>query len=146
VDIDPGVPGRNYETDVAIGADAAAFVRELLPRITARGRDDALRASLREGHDGVWRDWLAREGAERVRPPRLLRALQQAFGPETVFTTDSGNGTFLAMECLRLDRPGKFLAPVDYSCMGTRSQPRSARSSRARSVPSWRSPATGPFS
>jgi acetolactate synthase-1/2/3 large subunit len=44
--------------------------------------------------------------------------LQQAFGPETVFTTDSGNGTFLAMECLRLERPGKFLAPVDYSCMG----------------------------
>ncbi len=91
VDIDPGVPGRNYETDVAIGADAAAFVRELL---------------------------LAREGTERVTPPRLLRALQQAFGPETVFTTDSGNGTFLAMECLRLERPGKFLAPVDYSCMG----------------------------
>ena len=118
VDIDPGVPGRNYETDVAIGADAAAFVRELLPRLTARGRDDALRASIREGHDRVWRDWLAREGNERVTPPRLLRALQQVFGPETVFTTDSGNGTFLAMECLRLERPGKFLAPVDYSCMG----------------------------
>lgn len=40
------------------------------------------------------------------------------FGAETVFVTDSGNGTFLAMECLRLDLPGKFLAPVDYSCMG----------------------------
>ena len=118
VDIDPGVAGRNYETDVAIGADAAAFMGELLPRITARRRDDALRASLREGHDRVWRDWLAREGAERVTPPRLLRALQRAFGPGTVFTTDSGNGTFLAMECLRLERPGKFLAPVDYSCMG----------------------------
>ena len=39
-------------------------------------------------------------------------------GPEAVFTTDSGNGTFLAMECLRLDAPGRFLAPVDYSCMG----------------------------
>jgi acetolactate synthase-1/2/3 large subunit len=53
-----------------------------------------------------------------VTPARLLRALQDAFGPETIFTTDSGNGTFLAMECLRLERPGKFLAPVDYSCMG----------------------------
>lgn len=48
----------------------------------------------------------------------LLPALQQAFGPDTVFTTDSGNGTFLAMELLRLERPGRFLAPVDYSCMG----------------------------
>jgi acetolactate synthase-1/2/3 large subunit len=35
-----------------------------------------------------------------------------------VFTTDSGNGTFLAMEALRLEQPGRFLAPVDYSCMG----------------------------
>jgi len=35
-----------------------------------------------------------------------------------VFTADSGNGTFLAMECLRLERPGRLLAPVDYSCMG----------------------------
>jgi acetolactate synthase-1/2/3 large subunit len=48
----------------------------------------------------------------------LLDALQKELGPETIFTADSGNGTFLAMECLRLDRPGRFLAPVDYSCMG----------------------------
>jgi acetolactate synthase-1/2/3 large subunit len=48
----------------------------------------------------------------------LLEAMQRRFGPETVYVTDSGNGTFLAMEGLRLDRPGKFLSPVDYSCMG----------------------------
>ncbi|HMA45259.1 MAG TPA: thiamine pyrophosphate-binding protein [Gemmatimonadales bacterium] len=117
VDIDPAVPGRNYVTEVAVAADAAAFVRALLPRLTARPRDEALRAGIREGHARVWRDWLT-PTADLVNPPRLLRALQEAFGPETVFTTDSGNGTFLAMECLRLERPGRFLAPVDYSCMG----------------------------
>jgi acetolactate synthase-1/2/3 large subunit len=47
-----------------------------------------------------------------------LRALQELYGPDAVYTTDSGNGTFLAMEHLRLDRPRSFLAPVDYSCMG----------------------------
>lgn len=118
VDIDPAVPGRNYETDVAVAADAAAFVRALLPRLTGRPRDEPLRAAIRDGHARVWRDWLAHGEADRVSPPRLLRALQEAFGPETVFSTDSGNGTFLAMECLRLERPGRFLAPVDYSCMG----------------------------
>lgn len=118
MDIDPAVPGRNYETDVAVTADAAAFVAALLPRVAARGRDDALRVAIGHGHEGVWRAWLAREGPDRVTPARLLRALQEAFGREAVFTTDSGNGTFLAMECLRLDRPGQFLAPVDYSCMG----------------------------
>ncbi|HEV8453402.1 MAG TPA: thiamine pyrophosphate-dependent enzyme, partial [Gemmatimonadales bacterium] len=62
--------------------------------------------------------WLARRSADRVTPFVLLEALQRHFGAETVYTADSGNGTFLAMECLRLERPGRFLAPVDYSCMG----------------------------
>ncbi len=57
-------------------------------------------------------------GPEGSRPHLLLRELQATFGPETVFTTDSGNGTFLAVEGLRLERPGRLLAPVDYSCMG----------------------------
>jgi acetolactate synthase I/II/III large subunit len=35
-----------------------------------------------------------------------------------VFATDSGNGTFLAAEHLRLPRPGCFIAPVDFSAMG----------------------------
>ena len=51
-------------------------------------------------------------------PHLLLRALQAGFGPETIFTTDSGNGTFLAVEGLRLEKPGRLLAPVDFSCMG----------------------------
>ncbi len=118
VDIDPTVPGRNYPTDVAVAADASAFVRALLPRLTRRAPDAALRAGIRAGHDRVWRDWLARASRERVTPALLLRSLQETFGADTIFTTDSGNGTFLAMECLRLESPGKFLAPVDYSCMG----------------------------
>jgi acetolactate synthase I/II/III large subunit len=118
VDIDPAVPGRNYATDLAVASDAAAFVRSLLPRLAPRPRDEALRAAIGTGHGHVWRDWLSRTPGERVTPARLLRAIQDALGGETVFTSDSGNGTFLAMECLRLERPGKFLAPVDYSCMG----------------------------
>ena len=35
-----------------------------------------------------------------------------------MYVADSGNGTFLAMEMLRLSKPRSFLAPVDYSCMG----------------------------
>jgi hypothetical protein len=53
-----------------------------------------------------------------VTPALLLPALQRRFGQGAIFTTDSGNGTFLAMECLRLDHPGRFLGPIDYSCMG----------------------------
>jgi acetolactate synthase-1/2/3 large subunit len=59
----------------------------------------------------------AEPSASRVSPGALFTALQARF-PEAVYTSDSGNGTFLAMEHLRLDRPRRFLAPTDYSCMG----------------------------
>jgi len=117
VDIDPGVPGRNYPVQQAVTADAAAFIGGLLPLVTQRPTDAALRRAIASGHERVWKEWRSQQ-SERVTPARLLRDVQDAFGPETIFTTDSGNGTFLAMECLRLERSGKFLAPVDYSCMG----------------------------
>ncbi len=117
VDIDPSVPGRNYAADLAVAADAAAFVEALFPRLRSRGRDEALRRRLAFGHAEVDRERLSpSEG--KVSPHLLLRELQSAFGPETIFTTDSGNGTFLAVEGLRLEKPGRLLAPVDYSCMG----------------------------
>ena len=118
VDIDPAVPGRNYPAALAITADGGEFVRALLPRLGPRPGDAELVARIREGHAAVWRRWLEPVGGPRVTPAHLLKALQDGLGPETIFTADSGNGLFLAMECLRLERPGRFLAPVDYSCMG----------------------------
>jgi len=117
VNIDPVVPGRNYPTDLAITADAAAAVKALLTKLPTRGEDATLRRRLREGHAEVEREF-SRPSEGRVAPHRLLRALQSEFGTETIFTTDSGNGTFLAVEGLRLGRPGRLLSPVDYSCMG----------------------------
>jgi acetolactate synthase-1/2/3 large subunit len=117
VDIDPSVPGRNVPATLAIAADAAAFVSALLPRLDPRPKDAVLRDRIRSGRTEVEAD-LARPSEGRVSPHLLLRALQTTFGPGTVFTSDSGNGTFLAVEGLRLDRPGRLLAPVDFSCMG----------------------------
>lgn len=119
VDIEPAVLGRNFPTDLSVEADAAAFVRALVPRLRSRRPEAEVRAAIRAGHAAVWKEWLTDVGkSRRVTPAHLLRSLQEAFGPDTIYTTDSGNGTFLAMECLRLERPGQFLAPVDYSCMG----------------------------
>lgn len=118
VDIDPAVPGRNFPAAEKVIADAGAFVKELLPELSGRRPDKALRSTIAAGHAAIERDWTAGGSDERVSPHALLRAIQELFGPDTAFTTDSGNGTFLAMEHLRLDRPRSFLAPVDYSCMG----------------------------
>lgn len=119
-DIDPSVPGRNLPAEVAIAADARAFLRALLAALppTAPAPAPALREGIRSGHAAVRRAWLENRSRDRVTPAVLLETLQRELGPDTVYTTDSGNGTFLAMECLRLSGPGRFLAPVDYSCMG----------------------------
>jgi acetolactate synthase I/II/III large subunit len=117
VDIDATVPGRNVPADLAIAADAAAFVSALLPRLDRRAPDASLRDRIRSGRAEVDEE-LGRPSDGRVSPHLLLRALQETFGPETVFTSDSGNGTFLAVEGLRLEKPGRLLAPVDFSCMG----------------------------
>ena len=118
VDIDGSVLGRNHKTALAVHSDAARFVASLLPRLGQRPRDDKLRERIRRGHDMVRQEWLGTGDTSRVPPFPLLDALQRTFGDETIFTTDSGNGTFIAMEMLRLSAPGRFLGPIDYSCMG----------------------------
>ncbi len=117
VDIEPSVLGRNVQTDVPIVGDAAEVLRALLSALEQKPRNDGLRARIAAGRAAVRQEWAARRGA-RVSPWRLISALQQRIGPETIYATDSGNGTFIGMEMLQLTRPGQFLAPVDYSCMG----------------------------
>jgi acetolactate synthase-1/2/3 large subunit len=119
VDIDSSVLNRNYPAKMAVQADAATFVSRLLEKLPRRPEDGALRSAIRSGHEGVQDGWAKdTKDGRGVTPHRLLSALQNAFASDTVFTADSGNGTFLAMECLRLERPRSFLAPIDYSCMG----------------------------
>jgi acetolactate synthase-1/2/3 large subunit len=121
VDVNPEVFDRNYPARVKLAADAADAVAGLLPRV--RGAACAAHraeteAALAEGRRLLAAERADRRSADRVTPARLFDALARGFGPETIYTTDSGNGTFLAMEHLALDGPGRFLAPVDYSCMG----------------------------
>ncbi len=122
VDIDPSVLGKNYPADLPVVSDAASFVAALLPNLKSRTVDESLRRDIRSGHEEVRQGWKmptpTPDNSEGVHPPHLLETLQELAGNDAIYTTDSGNGTFLAMECLRLQHPCSFLAPVDYSCMG----------------------------
>lgn len=118
VDIDPAVHGKNHRAELAVVSDAKLFVDAILQRLPVRGADAALRERIRDGHRALRGESERSHSTTGVTPSLLLESLRKTFGPETIFTSDSGNGTFLAMECLRLERPGRLLAPVDYSCMG----------------------------
>jgi len=117
VDVNPEVFGRNVPTTLAVGADAPAFLEALLPLVDDRGQWGEAAEQIANGHRLVHEEWKREASGARVTPAVLFAALQR-LAPDAIFTTDSGNGTFLAMEHLRLDHPGRFLAPVDFSCMG----------------------------
>ncbi len=122
VDINPDVLNRNFHARVAIACDAAAFVRAVLSSLGPAGRDGGpresqqLAASIAGGHREVEERWRESK-SDKVRPAALFSALERA-APDAIYATDSGNGTFLAMEHLRLDRPRRFIGPIDFSCMG----------------------------
>lgn len=118
VDVNQDVFGKNYPAKLAVRSDAEEFVSGLLSRIEARQKKDGLEEEILEGHRKVWEGWQKDVGGERVTPAIFFRALQKHASKNAVYVTDSGNGTFLSMEHLRLNRPGCFIGPVDFSCMG----------------------------
>jgi acetolactate synthase-1/2/3 large subunit len=119
VDIDPDVFNRNYPAAMAVQADAAAFVGALLRTLPQAAVKKDLLRRIPEGHRAAREKQEGFKPAEgRISPHAFYSALQNYAGPDAVFITDSGNGTFYAMEHLRIRAPRRFLAPVDYSCMG----------------------------
>jgi acetolactate synthase-1/2/3 large subunit len=117
VDINREVFGKNVPATLAVEADARAFLEALLPLVDDRGQWGEAAEQIANGHRLVADEWRREQSDDRVTPAVLFAALQR-LAPDSIYATDSGNGTFLAMEHLRLDRPGRFLAPVDFSCMG----------------------------
>ncbi|MBI4063761.1 MAG: thiamine pyrophosphate-binding protein [Elusimicrobia bacterium] len=118
VDINPEVLNKNYKARLGIASDAGKFLEGLLDRVRVRPKNNALEEEIKSGHQELWRYWLANTALGKVTPAHFLKTLQEILGPEAIYTTDSGNGTFLAMEFLRLTKPASFFGPVDYSCMG----------------------------
>jgi acetolactate synthase-1/2/3 large subunit len=118
VDINPDSLNRHMPADLAIQADARAFLQELLtfvrtlparpPRAIPYG--DRRRRYLEEQQD------VQSEG--KVAPEHFFRALRQWLPRNGVLTVDSGNHTFLAMEQFEFYEPGTCLGPFDFSCMG----------------------------
>jgi len=122
VDIEGQVLNRNYPARLAVESDAGVFLSGLLERLGPAREHATLAAEIARGHQAL-EDQRAGQrggerGGERVSPAALFAGLQALAGGDAIYATDSGNGTFLAMEHLRLEQPGCFLAPVDYSSMG----------------------------
>jgi acetolactate synthase-1/2/3 large subunit len=117
-DINRAVFSRNFPAAATVEGDARAVLAALLELLEPRSRDGSLEKAIGAGHRAVREEWRGHSSATGVTPAVLFDALQELCAGDAIYTTDSGNGTFLAMEHMRLEAPGRFLAPVDFSCMG----------------------------
>jgi len=118
VDIEPEVFNKNYPAKLAIEADAAAFLLALREKLGEGKAARSEQEAIAKGHAAILAVRRKQTSDGRVPPAAFFAAVEKAAAEDAIYTTDSGNGTFLAMEHLRLKKPGRFLAPVDYSCMG----------------------------
>jgi acetolactate synthase-1/2/3 large subunit len=118
VDIEPEVFNRNFPAKLAISGDARLFVEALIGLIEGNRPWERLAADIARGQAEVVGRWRRQASKNGVTPHFLFEALQRHCRADAIFATDSGNGTFLAVEHLRLEAPGRFLAPTDFSCMG----------------------------
>lgn len=121
VDIDPSVFNKNFKASLTLQADSLDFVERLLRGSTLIEHQPCpLKLNdLAKAHKAITKEQIShRDKVKGVIPADLYTAMQNQFDDDTVYGCDSGNGTFMAMESLRLKTPNSFLSPVDFSCMG----------------------------
>lgn len=118
VDINPEVHNANFKARLPIVSDAGSFLRTLSPLLERHAKNTHLISEIAAGHQHVVQNWESKKSKKGVSPWNFFSTLQKYAGSDAIYATDSGNGTFLAMEMLRLEKPGLFIGPIDYSCMG----------------------------
>lgn len=120
VDLEPrGSSSGLRGPDLAIGADAAAFLRAATRRLAGAVVDAAAWDARRTANAA---DRAAFEAASivdaepwdgpGVHPGRVIATLNRVLPPEAVLTTDAGNFSGWAARGYRFHRPGTFVGPT----------------------------------
>jgi acetolactate synthase-1/2/3 large subunit len=121
VDINVGAIGRNYETAVAVHADARDALPAIAERLVADGeaRDFSALAESIAADKAAWlQEWFKHDSKDRVNPARFFTALRERLDDDAIVVADDGNHTFLTAELMPMPAGGSYLSPTDFNCMG----------------------------
>jgi acetolactate synthase I/II/III large subunit len=89
IDVDPGVPGRNYKVDVPLVGDAKLCLSSLLESVSEREGDlTFVDRQKREKFDAFER--LAASPDTPIRPERVVAELQRALDADAIVVADPG--------------------------------------------------------
>jgi len=112
--------GRNRLPDVAIAGDCAAVLAALADSIRPASDRAAWLARLREAEQAWWDEH--RPEIESDRGPlhhyRLGAELDAVLDPDTLVIGDGGDVVAAVSRVLRVHRPGRWLDPGPFGCLG----------------------------
>jgi len=62
--------------------------------------------------------WLKKVNEHFVSPGFFFNALRNALNDDAIVVTDVGNPTYYTSELFPVHKPGQFICPTDFNCMG----------------------------
>jgi len=121
VHADPAELGRNRRPDAGIAADSAAALGILADAVKAPRRDAAPWLERLCEAEASWRSEHAAEIESEAAPIhhyRLAAELDRVLDPGTVVIGDGGDVVAALSRVLRVHRPGHWLDPGPFGCLG----------------------------
>jgi acetolactate synthase-1/2/3 large subunit len=121
VHADPTELGRNRAPDAGIVGDCAAVLGILADGVKSRGSErETWLTRLREAETAWWAEHrsLIESDAAPVNHYRLGAELDRVLDPGTVVIGDGGDVVAAASRVLRVHRPGHWLDPGPFGCLG----------------------------
>jgi acetolactate synthase-1/2/3 large subunit len=118
---DPRELGRNRVPDVAIVGDCAAVVGLLSDGVTAPADGRAPWLERLRAAEAAWWDEFrpqVESDASPIHHYRLGRELDRVLDPDTVVIGDGGDVVAAVSRVLRIYRPGHWLDPGPFGCLG----------------------------
>jgi acetolactate synthase I/II/III large subunit len=122
VDPQPDKVGHNRPVEVGVVSDVRAFLRALLDHEGSLGRTEETPwlAELRadEARRADARDAAATSDASPVNPLRFAREVARWVDPDAIVIGDGGDIVAHTAGQVRVDRPGHWMDPGPFGCLG----------------------------
>jgi len=117
---DPTELGRNRVPDAGIVGDAAAVLGILADGVKAASGREAWRAELRQAEQGWWNEHRTEieSDAGPLHHYRLGAELDRVLDADTIVIGDGGDVVAAVSRVLRVHRPGHWLDPGPFGCLG----------------------------
>jgi len=112
--------GRNRAPDVGIPGDCAAVLGALADSVRPVSDRTAWLAQLRDAEQGWWDEHRPEIESERgpLHHYRLGAELDAVLDPDTIVIGDGGDVVAAVSRVLRVHRPGRWLDPGPFGCLG----------------------------